>query len=199
MIYFTSDLHLGHKNIIKYCDRPFNSVEHMNDTLISNWNSVVTKDDIVYVIGDFSMGIPAVEEFTPKLNGRKILISGNHDHIHPSHRSSKTIEKYENTLRKYIQAGWNIISNSDTITIGSQEVLLNHFPWKHVEDKNEHKEKFGKYRLEDNGLFLLHGHIHSNEQTGLDKRMIDVGVDANNFTPISIDKIKEIINGILQT
>jgi calcineurin-like phosphoesterase family protein len=79
-IFFTSDLHFGHANIIQYCNRPFNSVEHMNGVLMSNWNSVVTEDDKVIVLGDFAMG--KISETLPvaeRLNGMKFLVPGNHD------------------------------------------------------------------------------------------------------------------------
>ena len=52
-IWFTSDLHLGHGNIIKYCNRPFKDIEHMNRALIDNWNSRVKLNDVVFHVGDF--------------------------------------------------------------------------------------------------------------------------------------------------
>ena len=52
-IWFIADPHFDHKNIIKYCERPFNTVEEMNQTLIERWNSVVKKDDKVFCIGGF--------------------------------------------------------------------------------------------------------------------------------------------------
>ena len=81
MIYFTADLHLGHTNIIKLSDRSFDSVEQMNETLIDNINSVVNNKDTLYLLGDISHKIPVEEANTliKRINGRKILIRGNHD------------------------------------------------------------------------------------------------------------------------
>lgn len=56
MIYLISDLHLDHKNIIKYCNRPFSSVEEMNGAIIDNWNEVVKESDFVYLVGDLAFG-----------------------------------------------------------------------------------------------------------------------------------------------
>ena len=79
-IFLIGDLHFNHRNIIKYCSRPFDSVEDMNEQLIKNWNSVVGKNDIVYVVGDFALcGKQKIIEFGQCLNGRKRLILGNHD------------------------------------------------------------------------------------------------------------------------
>lgn len=78
MIYVISDLHLNHKNIIKYCNRPFDNVEDMNNTIINNWNEIVDKHDMVFLIGDLAFGKNKAEWFK-KLNGRIILIRGNHD------------------------------------------------------------------------------------------------------------------------
>lgn len=79
--FFTSDTHFFHNNIISYCNRPFSSVEEMNEGLIEKWNSVVGKNDIVWHLGDFCFGKKEnVLEIVPKLNGRINLVMGNHDH-----------------------------------------------------------------------------------------------------------------------
>ena len=74
-----ADLHFNHSNIIQYCNRPYSNVEQMNEDLIKRWNSVVSGQDIVYVLGDFAFGREAVQEFVTRLNGIKYLIKGNHD------------------------------------------------------------------------------------------------------------------------
>lgn len=80
-----ADTHFGHENIIRYCDRPFESVEQMDEALISNWNNRVRNDDIVWVLGDFALGSKDyVKSITKKLNGRKKLILGNHDRYRES-------------------------------------------------------------------------------------------------------------------
>ena len=76
-----SDTHFNHANIIRYCDRPFNSVEQMNEELIKRWNNTVAKDDIVYHLGDFAFGNKEqLASILMRLNGRIRLIMGNHDH-----------------------------------------------------------------------------------------------------------------------
>jgi calcineurin-like phosphoesterase family protein len=77
MIWFTSDTHFGHKNIIKYCNRPFKDVEQMNRTLIENWNARVAEGDTVYFLGDFCFGNHEVYE--AELNGNIMFIKGSHD------------------------------------------------------------------------------------------------------------------------
>ncbi len=77
--FFTSDSHFGHVNIIKYCNRPFKSVEEMDAKMIANWNEVVGQDDDVYHLGDFAMGKTAVPNVLARLNGNIHLIWGNHD------------------------------------------------------------------------------------------------------------------------
>lgn len=74
-----ADPHFGHEKVIQYCDRPFHNAEEMNETIIRNWNNVVGKEDTVFVLGDYSFGRELAREITPKLNGKKILIKGNHD------------------------------------------------------------------------------------------------------------------------
>ncbi|MCH7826434.1 MAG: metallophosphoesterase, partial [Bacteroidetes bacterium] len=81
MIYFTSDLHFGHEKIISFCNRPFGCVKEMDDTLIANWNATVTKNDVVYILGDFAFykEQDKIEELWNSLNGIKHWIIGNHD------------------------------------------------------------------------------------------------------------------------
>lgn len=76
--FFISDTHFGHKNIIKYCHRPFKSVEEMNEAIINNWNRVVGKEDTVFFVGDFCFG--DCRKYLKELKGHITFIKGNHDH-----------------------------------------------------------------------------------------------------------------------
>ena len=83
MIYFTSDTHFFHVNIIKYCGRPFLNVDMMNEALIEKWNRRVSPEDTVYHLGDVSFGkFENTQKIIKRLNGKKILIKGNHDRSH---------------------------------------------------------------------------------------------------------------------
>lgn len=77
-VWLISDTHFGHANIIKYANRPFDSVEEMNEALVENWNSVVKQGDKVYHLGDVTMNSKSLDIMS-RLNGRKVLIKGNHD------------------------------------------------------------------------------------------------------------------------
>ena len=81
MIFFTSDTHFGHENIIKYCNRPFSSAKEMDECLINNWNGVVSDSDTVYILGDFLKNgdCQIINDYLKRLNGEKYLILGNHD------------------------------------------------------------------------------------------------------------------------
>lgn len=89
-VWFTADTHFGHENIIKYCERPFESLEQMNQILIRNWNERVKKDDIVIFLGDFCFkntkhgkkgegSLNKAEYYMSLLNGQKVFVKGNHD------------------------------------------------------------------------------------------------------------------------
>jgi len=83
-IFITSDLHLGHANIIGYCNRPFYNVEEMDKKIINNWNSIIDKGDTVYFLGDFCMGgVDIIKNYVQQLNGKITMIRGNHDHKKP--------------------------------------------------------------------------------------------------------------------
>ena len=80
MIYFIADTHFNHTNIIKYCNRPFKNTDEMNKYIIKKWNSVVKQTDTVYHLGDVGFGkFEELKTLVGSLNGRKILLRGNHD------------------------------------------------------------------------------------------------------------------------
>lgn len=80
-IFFTSDTHFGHANIIQHCERPFASVEEMTEKLIENWNACVKAGDRVYHLGDFALklNVSEIESIVRRLHGEKFLVWGNHD------------------------------------------------------------------------------------------------------------------------
>jgi len=108
-IYFTSDFHFGHKNIIKYCNRPFENLEDMNKGLIDIWNKTVKSDGIVYHIGDFSFGKPDfINQILLQLNGKIIFLLGNHD--------------------KYIKYNLNVEKHEQLeIFTNFQRIIMNHY------------------------------------------------------------------------
>jgi len=178
--FFTSDLHFCHNNIINYCNRPFNSIEEMNETLINNWNNVVGKDDDVFDLGDFCWGGSNFwHGILPRLNGNHYLILGNHDR--------------QNFRPGYSQYFKNV-SMQMVIKVGNQTIYLNHLPfltWDGCANRN-------------NIIWQLHGHVHlskfKNEGYDFEKMQqyslptqYDVGVDLNNFTPL---KFTDIANKI---
>lgn len=171
MIYFISDLHLGHKNIIKLCNRPFNSMEEMDEILISNWNKKVKKDDTVYIVGDFIWNSQDVEKYITRLSGKKILIVGNHDKWADIGRYTQYFEK----ITKY-----------EEVSLNGHQITFCHYPM--LEWKNSRKE--GTKKLG----YLVYGHIHNNvkpEYKILFKmpNALNAGVDINNFTPVSFDQL----------
>ena len=174
-VFFTSDTHFYHSNIINFCGRPFKNVEVMNETLIANWNSVVGPDDIIFHLGDFCLGGSA--EWTNilnRLNGKIYLIVGNHD---------------IKNLRQGYYSRFEHIAMQMHIEVGKQKIYLNHCPFLYYG---------GAYR----DTWQLFGHVHTSKQnTGIDAPRLhmlfptqyDVGVDNNNFTPVSFEQVKRII------
>lgn len=173
--FFTSDTHFGHANIIRFCNRPFQNVEEMNEVLIENWNKVVSKDDTVFHLGDFAFGGSSVwNSIIPRLNGHINLIIGNHD---------------RKNLRQGYMSYFDMVVPQLQIEIEDNSIYLNHYPFLCYG---------GSYR----GVWQLFGHVHSGPQAdGLDISRLrvllptqyDVGVDNNNFTPISYREVKEKI------
>lgn len=179
MKYFvTSDLHFSHSNIIKYCNRLFQNVDEMNSTLIKNWNEVVSFNDTIFVLGDFclSRNLNEINSIANQLNGRKILIKGNHDLFEKEdYLSNGFDEVYEHCLEIYLH-------NSFWVMCHYQMARWN----------NSHK-----------GSFHLFGHEHWNQQYELkhslytqlffSERKYNVCADANNFKPVDLFYIKKQI------
>ena len=174
-VFFTSDTHFTHANIIRFCSRPFKNVEEMDETMIANWNRVVSENDIVFHLGDFCMGGSSKwRNVLNRLNGKIYLIIGNHDMKNLKQSCSDRFEKV--AMQMYIE-------------VDKQKIYLNHCPFLCYG---------GAYR----DTWQLFGHVHTNKNnTGIDAPRLkmlfptqyDVGVDNNNFTPVSFEQVKAII------
>lgn len=193
MIFFSSDHHFFHNNVIRYCDRPYDSVEEMNEDLVKRWNSVVKPEDEVYYLGDFSLAFRAVEIFTHRLNGVKYLIPGNHDFCHTFHKKSRKPIGYANWSQKYRDNGWTVLPERDMrLKINEINFQLCHLPYA---PKWEEKDKYARWRpipAYDDEI-LLCGHVHEKWKT-LDN-MINVGCDVWDYTPVSINQILKELGG----
>jgi calcineurin-like phosphoesterase family protein len=182
--WFTSDHHFGHLNIIKYCERPFDSLADMNAAMQGAWNGVVEPDDTVYYLGDFAMQPRLVTEILPRLKGSKILIAGNHDRCHPK------IGSPAKWRQAYLDAGFASVHTELSLDIAGQVVLLHHFPYR-VE--SEPRQKYYGQRPVDNGGWLIHGHVHNRWK--ISGRQINVSVENWNFEPVALETIAAIIQG----
>jgi calcineurin-like phosphoesterase family protein len=177
--WFTSDHHFGHKNIIEYCHRPFDSVLKMNEALVAAWNRLVKAGDTVYYLGDFSLKNAVMEQYAPRLNGSKILVAGNHDGCHPCNHDGNWGQM--SLYRKYFDG---IFDQHDW-----QGVMLHHMPYHDEED-----DRYSEYRPMNDGRILLHGHVH--ERWLINSRQINVGVDMWDYEPVHEDRIRELIQKI---
>jgi calcineurin-like phosphoesterase family protein len=198
VIYFTSDPHYWHQNVIKYCNRPYASVEEMNEDMILKWNSIVRPEDEIYVLGDFSMAFRPVELYTNRLMGTKYLVPGNHDFCHSYHKKSRNKENQKIWIQKYRDYGWDVIPEQTVLELNGKAIFnLCHHPYQDYDPNDKgHDDKYRNWRPLDDGRILLCGHIHEKWTTRRSIKgslMINVGVDVHNFTPISVDRVMEII------
>lgn len=179
-IFFTSDTHFRHGNIIKYCNRPFKTVQEMDHALIQKWNSVVKPDDIVFHLGDVAFADRNKwRQILNALNGKKYLIQGNHDRD-----GDIPYECFEEVVDMLQLSVW------DEELQSYPTFIMAHYPlatWAGIQ----------------RGIFNLHGHIHSVPDlngSGFDMEIAkkapwnqyDVGMDRNNFIPISYSDLKVI-------
>ena len=189
-LFFTSDSHFHHTKIIEFCNRPFSSVEEMDEKLIEKWNSVIKPEDTVFHLGDFAWGGSQVwNDVLNKLNGHIHLILGNHD---------------MKNLRQGYMEKFESVSFQKQIYVENRCIYLNHYPFLCYG---------GVYRTGDQAVWQLFGHVHSQPQHyGLENiddeevreiltkdlarlqylypTQYDVGVDNNDYTPVSFDQIK---------
>lgn len=211
MWYFTSDQHFGHQRIIDLARRPFDftpaGLAEMNAELIRRHNERVTDDDDIAFLGDFAMGkISGTLPVIRLLNGRrKVLIAGNHDRCSPAYGLRQSRSGRENGGRhpdeiemwadRYRETGftevWAYQYVFKTLFIaGKHPATLCHFPYKGGWDSRA-AERFGDLRPEDEGGWLLCGHVHQRwQQRG---RMINVGVDAWSGYPVSEEQVARMI------
>lgn len=190
MRWFTSDTHFGHQRIIELCNRPFSSVEEMNESLIRNWNSVVHPRDIVYHLGDVALGTIADSlPLVGRLNGYKILVPGNHDRVF-SGEKDRMRERFEPKYREVFREIWS--EEASMRLADGTLVVLSHFPYEG--DSQENDRHVDKRPLDDGFSPLIHGHIHDKRR--VEGRMFNVGVDVNGFVPVSEDQIIEWVGSL---
>ncbi|MBQ3702497.1 MAG: fructose-bisphosphatase class III [Oscillospiraceae bacterium] len=167
MVFFIADPHFGHENVLRLCNRPFETIEQMNETLIQNWNHRVTGSDNIYIIGDMFFRCEDPEAILRRLHGKKHLIVGNHD---SSWMGKIRVEKYFKSVE--------LMAITST---GTHAVTLCHYPllsWKHARTS-----------------YMIHGHIHVN--TDMDfwplllvrENVLNAGVDLNNFQPVTLEEL----------
>ena len=173
-LFLTSDSHLGHFNICKYCHRPFQSRSEMDQTLIKNWNAVVPEDGIVVHCGDFMLphneDIKEYNKYLNQLHGRVLLLRGNHDLASLDWVSDKLIAVRDQAM----------------IVVDGVKIFAQHYPCAAF-----------------NGDYHVYGHIHTLADGtchGIDgdvtkmmrKNTYDVGVDQNGYTPVSYWQLCDI-------
>lgn len=181
-LFFTSDLHFGHRNVLTFCNRPFSDIKDMSEKLIANWNSVVSESDIVFSLGDFCWfdSNTDIQRILKKLNGTIYLIPGNHD----TAKGFRALPEHV-TLLGDVCTVW--VSGIDEDRPSKEyELYLSHCPmmtWPH----------------KTRGTINFFGHIHSgpgSDPNSIDKdlplwphQQYDVGVDNNNYTPVEIREL----------
>lgn len=181
-VWFTADTHFNHARILDLADRPFDTVEAMNECLIENWNATVSPADTVWHLGDVGMGDADRNlALVDKLNGTKHLVAGNHDPVWPGNRHAHRHQ------REWL-AHFASVQAFARYTVAGQTVLLSHFPY-----TGDHGsvDRYPEFRLRDTGLWLIHGHVH--EQWRRRGRQLNVGVEVREYRPVSLDDLTETI------
>ncbi len=196
--WFTSDLHFGHANIVTWrnlAGENFNSINHMNETIIANFNNMVATDDKVIFMGDLVMGqIADSLPLLSQLNGVKKSLVGNHDRVFVGEgkkaNKPEKIAMWQDRYRdeagvEFIEDQWFLDEN------GNKLFFMSHFP---ASGDHTEEERFTSFRpvLNENE-WLVHGHVHNGWK--VNGKQINVGVDVWDFKPVSLEQIIKIIKG----
>ena len=163
-IFFTSDHHWGHANILKYCNRPFSSVEEMDEIMIQRWNSVVSKFDTVYHLGDFCLCNDA-KPYLSRLHGKIRFVIPNFHHDKNWLENKPDLPNVE-----YLPPIWVEKFSKDIF------IVMCHYP-------------FAVFERQHYGAFMLYGHCHD-KNFSLPGFSMNVGVDHHDFYPVYFEEVK---------
>lgn len=162
-VWFSSDSHFLHRFVAAL--RGFDTPEEHDEAIIDRWNEMVRPDDLVWHLGDVGLGSETlILEQAARLNGRKQLITGNHDACWPGHRDSRKHQRRWLEVFESVQA-------FARIRIDGRQVLLSHFPY---EGDHVGEDRATQYRLRDEGAWLIHGHTHLQNRLGPHPRYLTI-------------------------
>lgn len=172
-VWFTADTHFGHANVIKYCDRPYKSVEEMDEALILNWNAKVKDKDVVFHIGDFAF-MKEPETIIKRLNGTIYLVPGNHD--------KRIVKQYNSTFAPVIDllTKFRVMPELLDVDIMVDDEKLR-FVLCHYAMRVWNKSNYGAIQL--------FGHSHGTMIDDPNSRSMDVGIDCHNYAPIHVNDV----------
>lgn len=166
--WFTSDTHFGHENIIRYSNRPYKDKYEMDESVIVNWNSKVQPGDNVFHGGDiFFCKKERAIQILSRLNGNITLIAGNHDKA--ILRDVDFIKRFHKVV-EYLE-----------LSIEGQKIVISHYPMM-------------TWNGSSRGAWMLHGHCHGNLKYPFEAKLHDIGIDPNNYFPLSFEDLKRILD-----
>ena len=173
-VWFTADLHLGHRNIIDHCHRPWQTVEEMDDAIVTRWNHVVMPGDSVYVLGDVALCRPErAIELVSRLRGQKFLIVGNHD-------KSLIRKAAFRDLFAWVKDLYCVKIADPDAPDARQRIVLCHYAMR-------------TWHQQHHGTWHLYGHSHGTLPIDICSRSMDVGVDTCGFYPLSYEEVKGVL------
>lgn len=177
--FFTSDTHFMHRNVIKYCNRPFADADEMDEAMITRWNATVTPRDHVYHIGDVSLlkkhseNHDKLRHMLARLHGKKHIVWGNHD---------------RGTKQTILSAGWHALGDMYELNVPpesnngvKQKIIMCHYALLTWNESHY-------------GSWSLYGHSHGTLPDNPKLLSCDVGVDCWNFTPVSMEQLNDIMS-----